>query len=351
MVLVCLGRADDTLSGGPVIPEGEEDDLSDQDRSVEAEEESGPPVGSLPPAVLAFMEIMKPMMEGNTAAIAALAKAQASTVSGGGKRKREDEEEEEALAKSRPILIHKVGHELKDDAHSIIDWEARKLRPYNGRDWELYWSKIPMKALPVVEDVDLDRLTKAPINPNVLRKLHDRGQDLTAKQWLSSNYVVEGKGGRIRAENDRTAGAFVLDYLEPSGVWEAVDAVHNYTAALRCIRPEDHTGELMLRTLHDCRMFNGPSFSPVEQKKMIMNFFDQVLKTSAMKGRMKRPPMSRKEMLELAKQLLFAKGVDGLASFMNLEPYTVRGATKSGPSGSKGNAGGPSGSSRPIEKL
>ena len=55
---------------------------------------------------------------------------------------------------------------------------------------------------------------------------------MIGKQWLSSNYAVESKGGRIRADNDRTAGAFVLDYLEPTGV---------YATALRCVRPEDHT--------------------------------------------------------------------------------------------------------------
>ena len=93
---------------------------------------------------------------------------------------------------------------------------------------------------------------------------------MTGKQWLSSNYAVEGKGGRIRADNAKTAGAFVLDYSEPSGVWETVDVIHNYTAALRCVRPDDHTGELMLRTIHDCRMFNAPSFSAMEQRKMVM---------------------------------------------------------------------------------
>ena len=63
-------------------------------------------------------------------------------------------------------------------------------------------------------------------------------------------------------------------------------------------------------------MFNAPAFSVQEQRKMIMNFFDQVLKISAMKGRAQRPPMDRMEMLELAKQLRFAKGVDGVTSCM-----------------------------------
>lgn len=285
----------------------------------------------IPPSVVAFMAMIKPMMEGNTAAISALARSQSSATST--KRKREMEEEEEGA--QDPVLIHLTNHELKDDAHAVIDWEARSLRPYNGGDWDLYWKKMPAKAVPVIEDLAMGHVTKAPINPNVIRKLHNRGEETTGKQWLSSNYAVEGKGGRIRADNDRTAGAFVLDYQEATGVWEAVDAIHNFTVALRFVRPEDHTGELMLRTMHDCRMFRAPSFSAQDQRRMIMDYFNQVLKISAMKGRMRKPPMDRNEMLDLAKQLLFAKGVEGLTSFMTLEPYSTTSMARQSSSAAK----------------
>jgi hypothetical protein len=64
----------------------------------------------------------------------------------------------------------------------------------------------------------------------------------------------------------------------------------------------------MLRTIHDCRMFDNPSFGAKQQKMMLMDFFDQVLRHNAMPGRAKKPPMDRREMLDLAKQLLFQKG-------------------------------------------
>ena len=53
-------------------------------------------------------------------------------------------------------------------------------------------------------------VTRAHINPNMLQKLHDRGEDMTEKQWLSSNYSVEGKGCGFRADND-----FILYCQEP----------------------------------------------------------------------------------------------------------------------------------------
>ena len=115
--------------------------------------------------------------------------------------------------------------------------------------------------------------------------------------------------GSIFGYNDHSAGAFVLDYNDPTGVWDVVDAMHNYTMALRHVRPDDWTGELMLRTVHDCRMFAHPSFDTKQQRSILMDFFDQVLRFDAMRGRARKPPMDRTEMLDLAKKLLFRKGI------------------------------------------
>ena len=65
----------------------------------------------------------------------------------------------------------------------------------------------------------------------------------------------------------------------------------------------------------------------------------QVLKQNAMRGRCKKPPMEEEEMMQLAKSLLYRKGkqgrairrvvhtwvvagVDGLATFVEAEPYS-----------------------------
>jgi hypothetical protein len=265
-----------------------------------------------------MMAMMKGMMEGMAAPFMALAKVQ-TEVSAGAKRKLEEEEDE---VRSDPVMIEVEQHHLRDDAHDTIDWVARGLRPYNGGDHVLFWGKMPRRSLPVIEDIKMEHLTKAPVNPNVIAKCHDRGAETTAKQWLSSNYSVEGKGGKIRADNDRSAGAFVLDYAVAKGPYEAVDAIHNYTMVLRQVRPEDWTGVLLQRTLHECRMFAHPRFSAVQQRDLIMEYFDQVLRYNAMMGRCRKAPMVQKEMLELAKELLFRKGVDGLASFISMEPYS-----------------------------
>ena len=68
---------------------------------------------------------------------------------------------------------------------------------------------MPTDRMPI-EDLKMRHVTRAHINPNMLQKLHDRGEDMTEKQWLSSNYSVEGKGRWIRADSDRSASAFIV---------------------------------------------------------------------------------------------------------------------------------------------
>ena len=182
---------------------------------------------------------------------------------------------------------------------------------------------MPRKADPVLEDINIGHLTKAPINPAVIKKIHDRGTKTVGKQWLSTNFSVEDKGGSIKTFDDKSAGAFLFNYEEPKGPWDAVDGIFNYAMALRMVRPEDGSGLLLLRTLHECRMFNHPKFSPRAQRELIMAFFDQVrgsdyhvvlhvmlqvLEKNAMRGRTKRPPMNEGEMLDLAKALLHRRG-------------------------------------------
>ena len=62
-----------------------------------------------------------------------------------------------------------------------------------------------------------------------------------------------------------------------------------------------------------------------------MDFFDQVLRHNAMRGRAKKPPMKRKDMADLAKQILFQRGIDGIGSFMALEPYSRVKSSNGGP--------------------
>lgn len=190
------------------------------------------------------------------------------------KRKRVHEEEEEEVAK--PVLIDVKDHHLQDDAHSVLDWKARALRPFNGRDLKMYWENVPVKAKPVLEDIAMSHLTKVPINPSIVAKAHDRGAETTAKQWLSTNYSVRSNDCKMRATDKGTAGAFFYEFQDAKGVWESVDGVHNYMHVLSLIRPDDYSGRLLLTTLHQCRYFAHPLINSKGQRELIMGLFDQV---------------------------------------------------------------------------
>ena len=269
--MVLVGNINDVTLGV-----GSGDEEVDEVEEVQERESSSSNVNDMK----AMMESMQNFLNKSGCAFDAMA----SSVSGKKRRCKSDDGEEEQI-KSMPKLVRLENHLLEDDAHTVLDWKVRfSIRPYNGGDWKLYWSKRPIKDEPVLEDLNLSHLTKSPINPNVIAKVHDRGCQTTAKQWLSSNYSVEEKGGKIRATDDKTAGAFVLSYEEPKGVWEAVDAVHNYTMVLGQVRPEDWSGRLLLNVLHCCRMFSHPKFNDKSQREMIMDFFDQVLICTVLKS-------------------------------------------------------------------
>ena len=189
------------------------------------------------------------------------------------KRVNEDEEEEEV---AKPVMIDVKDHHLRDDAHTVLDWKARAIRPFNGRDLKIYWEKMPIKAKPVLEDIAMSHLTKVPINPSIVAKAHDRGAETTAKQWLSTNYSVRSNDCKMRATDKGTAGAFFYEFQDAKGVWEAVDGVHNYMHVLSLVRPEDYSGRLLLTTLHQCRFFAHPLINAKGQRELVMSLFDQV---------------------------------------------------------------------------
>ena len=193
------------------------------------------------------------------------------------RRRRDEQEDSEDEEVAGPVLIDVENHHLKDDAHTILDWVARSVRPFNGGDLLVYWKDRKTRDESVLEDLKMSHLTKVPINPTVLKKAHDRGMETTAKQWLSSNYSVKNNDCKMRVADKGMAGAFFYDFQEPKGVWECVDAVFNYAMTLMMIRPDDWTGLLLLRTLHECRYFCHPQFDAKTQKELIMAFFDQVL--------------------------------------------------------------------------
>ena len=133
---------------------------------------------------------MKAMLESLSGGFSGLTLSLSSLVKQVGqdaKRKRDEEQEDD---QEEPILVSFLGHDLRDNAHDIIDWEARSLRPYMGKQEE-FWARQGRKCKPVLQNLKDKHLTKSPANPKLIAKLQDRGAEVTLKMFHFKNINVE----------------------------------------------------------------------------------------------------------------------------------------------------------------
>ena len=70
----------------------------------------------------------------------------------------------------------------EDDAWTLINKSARGLRPYCG-DWEKRYRDLGSKAEPSKERLDWSPMGSLTISPVTIKKLHDRGSDITIKMF------------------------------------------------------------------------------------------------------------------------------------------------------------------------
>jgi hypothetical protein len=127
------------------------------------------------------------------------------------KRRRETECDDD---QEEPILVSIPGHNLLDNAHDVIDWDARSLRPFMGKQEEL-WKREGRKSKPVLQNLRDGHLTKSPANPKLVAKLHDRGAEITLKMFHYKNINVEHRHGKLKLDHQASTAAFQYDYAEP----------------------------------------------------------------------------------------------------------------------------------------
>ena len=147
------------------------------------------------------------------------------------------------------IMVTVENHTIRDDASTVGDWTARKLRPWSGSQEEL-WRNLTKVVRPILNSITDEHLHDGEINPRLLVRTHDRGSEISVKQFFGKNANVTSRQAKVRLDGD-AAASWNLDFVEPQGVWEVIDCVHHYATALWCVRREDHSGLVLLRVLHD----------------------------------------------------------------------------------------------------
>ena len=262
-----------------------------------------------------------------------------------GGRKRKNSEDDIEEKQEDLVLVDIPNHHIHDDGAKIGDWVARSLKPWTGEQEEL-WKNKRRVARPILQKLKDGHLSRGYVNPRLLARLHDRGAELSLKQFFHKNANVTERKGRLRIDNESSSAAYTFDYVEPQTVWECVDAVHHYTTALRSIRAEDYSGAVLLRVLHDVRFFAGANKTDKSQAAMLTKFVNMVFIQNSLMGRSSEPPLPYKEVLEIAKQVMFEAGHDGMLSVVGVEPYTgsrrnqEAGSAASGAAAKSGGSGG-----------
>ena len=158
--------------------------------------------------------------------------------------KRKAKEDEEQLSVPKKLRFT----EDEDDAWTNINKSARMVRPFGG-DWETRFKDLGRKADPTKQRLDwtpMGALTLAPVS---IKKLHDRGSELTIRMFWHKNHDVRQRTARISMNKDNTYLEPTLDFKDMRETWEIVEALHTYTLALHRVWPEDWTGLALQRIL------------------------------------------------------------------------------------------------------
>ena len=254
--------------------------------------------------------------------MATLAKATTDTL----KCQQEANEEARVRADMKPITVDIKEHHLHDNGIDIIDFVARtKIRPYRGPLKE-YWAALPTKQLPVVEDLNDAHIGTNDINPKILHKLHDRGEQLDIKMFLKKNQMVDAMPKRIttRGNSDGTIGAFEFDYKEPQNIWEIADALYAYTTALHTVRPEDWSGLVLLKVFHKYRCLSNSGRDQAVQAKALVRWINGVLQKNGTRGMNKAPPLDMEEVEQVLLKDLHHNRIDPATCLQGPDPYGPR---------------------------
>ena len=127
--------------------------------------------------------------------------------------------------------------------------------------------------------------------------------------------------------------------MECQGVYQVMSAIFQYQSNLAMIRPDDWSGDVMIRVLHDVKYFlpiiitrvRGKVEMDKAQLEMVIWFADQVLDRNATRGRAGKSPLKYEEVRAIAvsaSNLLFGGSGIGLGwdidmASCKLDPYTA----------------------------
>ena len=230
--------------------------------------------------------------------------------------KRKAEEEEEPIAPLKKIRI--TGGE--DDAWHTINKSARMVRPYCG-DWEKKYKDLGRKADPVKERLDWVPMGSLTLAQVTIKKLHDRGSNITIRMFWPKNRDVMTKQTRILVHKDNTFLEPTLDFKDPRETWQLMEALNTYTLALSRVWPEDWTGLALQRILINYRWLSNCGKLKSVQVSLLTSFINQVFSLNASNRRDGKTPLKYKEIEDTMSEIIWIKGIEKSANCGGRDSY------------------------------
>ena len=154
-------------------------------------------------------------------------------------------------------------------------------------------------------------LTLAPVT---IKKLHNRGSELTIRMFWSKNHDVRSRQTRISVNKDNTYLEPTLDFKDPRETWELVEALNTPTLALHRVWPEDWTGMALQRILINYRWLSDCGKRKSVQVNLLTGFINQVFSLNAANGRDTKPPLTNKEIEDTMSEMIWTKGLKKTAN-------------------------------------
>ena len=279
--------------------------------------------------------------------------------------KRKAEEEDEPIAQPKKLRFT----DDEDDAWHSINKSARMVRPYCG-NWDTRFSDLGRKAEPVKQRLDWSPMGSITMAPVTIKKLHDRGSELTIRMFWPKNHDVTTRQTRISVKKDNSYLEPTFDFKDPRETWELVEALNTYTLALHRIWPEDWTGLALQRILINYRWLSNCGKLKTVQVNLLTGFINQVFALNAANGRDAKPPLSYREIEDTMNEMIWTKGLEKSSNCGGRDPYasssptvpppppatrghntqpgvSTRGTTRAGRGGRGGGRGGVNNAGRP----
>ena len=259
--------------------------------------------------------------------------------------KRKAEEEDEPIALPKKLRFT----DDEDDAWHSINKSARMVRPYCG-NWDTRFSDLGRKADPPKQRLDWTPMGSLILAPVTIKKLHDRGSEITIRMFWPKNHDVTTRQTRISMKKDNSFLEPTLDFKDPRETWELVEALNTYTLALHRVWPEDWTGFALQRILINYRWLSNCGKLKTVQVNLLTGFINQVFSLNAANGRDAKPPLSYKEIEDTMNEMIWTKGLEKSANCGGRDPYASSSPTVPSPTAPHGQhaqtGGNPGGSTR-----